>query len=97
MRTVNEHIEKLHAKIKELEQKNRDIVDSSLETLNAGYEQCLDDMRNVTHGVIEVTWASGPIEGLELLLRRLEHKDIEIYSPLGVPHDWLSRWRVELK
>jgi len=97
MRTVNEHIGKLHAKIKELEAENREIVDNSIETLNAGYGQALDDMQNVTHGVIEVTWAAGPTEGLQLLLHRLGEKNVPVTSPLGVPHDWLSRWDVRLK
>lgn len=94
MATVNEHIGKLHERIKELEGELADALGP--EVLQAGYDQCLEDMRNVTHGVIEVTWAAGPIEGLELVLRRLEHKDVPVTSPMGVPHDWLSRWKVEL-
>jgi len=87
---------KLRAKIKELEQKNREIIDDSIETLNAGYSQAFDDMSGVTHGVMEVTWASGPAEGLTLILQRLQEKDVPTWTPTGVPYDWLSRWKVEL-
>jgi len=97
MSEVESEIAGLKAKIKELEQENREIVDSSLETLSAGYEQALTDIQHITHGVMEVTWAAGPVEGLGLLLRRLQEKDVPTDSPLGVPHDWLSRWKVELK
>lgn len=84
------------AKIKELEQKNREIVDDSINTLNAGYEQCLQDMADVVGITQEVTRVLGPAEGLTYLLERLQEKDIVIGHRRGVPHDWLSRWKVEL-
>jgi hypothetical protein len=86
----DEEVTDLKARIKELESE----LNGALED---GYEQALFDMRNVAHGVIEVTWAAGPAEGLQLLMRRLEEKDVIVTSPMGVPHDWLSRWEVRLK
>jgi hypothetical protein len=89
-----ETIEELKARVKQLEYELNDV---GTESLMAGYQQALDDMQNVAHGVIDVTWAAGPAEGLQLLLHRLEEKDVIVTSPLGVPHDWLSRWEVRLK
>lgn len=91
--TKEQEVEELKAKVRKLELEVRDV---GIESLTAGYDQCLEDMRNVAHGVIDVCWAFGPAEALELLLRRLEWKDVLVTSPLGVPHDWLSRWKVEL-
>src|SRR5215207_5846890 len=87
-------VDDLKAYIKELE---NEVDDAHTFSLNAGYDKALEDMRNITHGVMEVTWAAGPVEGLGLLLRRLQEKDVPTDSQLGVPHDWLSRWKVELK
>ena len=89
-----ETIEELKARVKQLEY---ELNEGHIESLMEGYNQALNDMRNVAHGVIDVTWAAGPAEGLQLLLHRLEEKDVIVTSPLGVPHDWLSRWKVELR
>ena len=91
--TKERQIEELKARVKGLEAEVRDV---RTESLMEGYNQALNAMRNVAHGVIDVTWAAGPVAGLELLLHRLKEKDVIVTSPLGVPHDWLSRWKVEL-
>lgn len=85
------------ARIKELQRELSEAGDFGLESLNAGYEQCLNDLQNIAHGVMEVVWAAGPAEGLALLLQRLEAKEIPVNSAMGVPHDWLSRWEVKLR
>jgi len=85
--------QELKARIHELE-KEAGVI--HIESLTSGYDQCLEDMQNVIGITLETTRVLGPAEGLTYLLRRLQEKDVIIPSPLGTPHDWLSRWKVEL-
>lgn len=89
----DKEIEQFRAKIKELKEIVDEYEDGTV--LMAGYNQCLTDLRNVVDGTLEITRAQGPAEGLSFLLDRLAEKDV-IIDPRRVPHDWLSRWKVEL-
>ena len=90
----DERIKQLMQRVKELEE---ELDDANIENINAGYEQCLQDLQGIARDVMELVWARGPVEGLEVLLKRLEEKDVPVYLAMhAVPHDWLSRWKVEL-
>ena len=91
--TDTAEVKALRKRVEELE---REVDETGTESLIAGYEQCLQDMRKIVDGVLETTWAQGPAEGLMLVLKRLEQKDVEVTTSLRrVPYDWLSRWEVK--
>ena len=94
--TDTAEVKALREQIKELKIELASALDGT--QLVQGYEQALWDMQEVTLGVMELTRVQGPIAGLELLLKRLEEKEVPILLPPspGIPHDWLSRWKVEL-
>ena len=90
----SETVESLQVKIKDLERKLDDDQEASL---FEGYDQCLRNLHEVVDGTQLVTWQLGPVAGLEYLLAALRNYEVDVEPERDVPHDWLSRWKVDLQ